>query len=51
MQNFNQALYKFVKAGVVSETDGMRFAPNPDSRQMNLRGIFLDEGRKILSSL
>lgn len=51
MQNFNQALYKFVKAGVVSETDGMRFAPNPDSLQMNLRGIFLDEGRKILSSL
>ena len=51
MQNFNQALYKFVKAGVVSESDGMRFAPNPDSLQMNLRGIFLDEGRKILSSL
>ena len=29
----------------------MRFATNPDSLQMNLRGIFLDEGRKILSSL
>ena len=51
MQNFKQALYKFVNAGVGSEADGMRFAPNPDSLQMNLRGIFLDEGRKILSSL
>ena len=51
MQNFNQALYKFIKAGVVSEDDGMRFAPNPDSLQMNLRGIFLDEGKKILSNL
>ena len=51
MQNFNQAIYQLVKGGVVSEADGMRFAPNPDSLQMNLRGIFLDEGRKILSSL
>lgn len=51
MQNFNQALYQFIKAGVVSEADGMRFATNPEALQMNLRGIFLDEGRKILSSL
>jgi len=51
MQNFNQALFQLIKGGVVSEADGMRFATNPDSLQMNLRGIFLDEGRKILSSL
>lgn len=51
MQNFNQALYQLIKGGAVSEADGLRFAPNPDSLQMNLRGIFLDEGRKILSSL
>ena len=51
MQNFNQALYQLIKGGVVSETVGMRFATNPESLQMNLRGIFLDEGRKILSSL
>lgn len=51
MQNFNQALFQLIKGGVVSEADGMRFATNPDSLQMNLRGIFLDEGRKILSSM
>ena len=51
MQNFNQALFQLIKGGVVSEDDGMRFATNPESLQMNLRGIFLDEGRKILSSL
>ena len=45
MQNFNQALFQLIKGGVVSEADGMRFATNPDSLQMNLRGIFLDEGR------
>jgi len=51
MQNFNQALFQLIKGGVVSEADGMRFATNPESLQMNLRGIFLDEGRKILSSM
>jgi len=51
MQNFNQALFQLIKGGVVSEADGMRFATNPESLQMNLRGIFLDEGRKILSAL
>lgn len=51
MQNFNQALYQLIKGGAVSEADGLRFAPNPESLQMNLRGIFLDEGRKILSAL
>lgn len=51
MQNFNQALFQLIKGGVVSEAEGMRFATNPESLQMNLRGIFLDEGKKILSSL
>ena len=46
-----QPLFQLIKGIVVSEADGMRFATNPDSLQMNLRGIFLDEGRKILSSL
>ena len=51
MQNFNQSLYQLIKGGVVSEETGMKFAPNPESLSMNLRGIFLDEGRKILASL
>ena len=51
MQNFNQAIYQLIKGGVVSEEVGMKFAPNAESLAMNLRGIFLDEGRKILAAL
>ena len=51
MQTFHQALYQLIKGGVVSEEVGMKHAPNPESLSMNLRGIFLDEGRKILAAL
>jgi Tfp pilus assembly pilus retraction ATPase PilT len=51
MQTFNQALYQLIKGGVVTEEVGMKHAPNPESLSMNLRGIFLDEGRKILAAL
>jgi hypothetical protein len=29
----------------------MTYASNPQALRMNLQGIFLDEGRRILSSL
>jgi twitching motility protein PilT len=48
MQSFNQALYHLIRSGTVTETQGMRFATNPESLRMNLQGIFLDEGRRIL---
>ncbi len=51
MQTFNQSLYKHIKGGVISEAEGMRFATNPESLRMNLQGIFLDEGKRILSGL
>ena len=51
MQTFNQSLYSMIKDGTVSETEGMRHATNPESLRMNLQGIFLDESRKILSTL
>ncbi len=51
MQNFNQALLQLVKGGAVSEAVAMEHAPNPELLQMNLRGIFLDEGKKILASI
>lgn len=51
MQNFNQSLYQLITSGVVSEEDGIKIAPNPDALEMNLRGIFLDEGKKILSAI
>jgi len=51
MQSFNQALYTLIKGGAVSEEIGLKHAPNPDSLSMRLRGINLDEDRKILSAL
>jgi twitching motility protein PilT len=51
MQSFNQSIYHLIKAGTVAEAEGMRFATNPEALKMNLRGIFLDEGRRILSSI
>lgn len=49
MQTFNQAIYHLIRRGEISETEGMRHADNPETLRMNLRGIFLDEARRILS--
>jgi twitching motility protein PilT len=51
MQTFNQAIYNLIRSGRISEAEGMRHATNPEALEMNLKGIFLDEGRKILASL
>lgn len=48
MQTFNQSVYEHIKSGIISETEGMRHATNPEALRMNLQGIFLDEGRRIL---
>jgi len=48
MQTFNQAIYQWIKKGKVSEEDGLRQATNPETLRMNLKGIFLDEARRIL---
>ncbi len=50
MQTFNQALYALIKAGTVNEQNGMHYASNPEALKMNLKGIFLDEARRILST-
>jgi twitching motility protein PilT len=49
MQSFNQALYDLVKAGKISEKEGLAKASNPQALEMMFKGIFLDEGRRILS--
>jgi twitching motility protein PilT len=49
MINFNQALFNLVKAGKVSEQEALSKASNPQALEMNFKGIFLDEGRRILS--
>lgn len=51
MQTFNQAIYQLIRSGRVTEKEGLRQATNPEALEMNLKGIFLDEGRKILASL
>jgi Tfp pilus assembly pilus retraction ATPase PilT len=51
MQTFNQSIYEMIKSGIVTEEQGMQFAGNPESLAMNLKGIFLDEGKRILSDL
>lgn len=50
MQSFNQSIYEHIKEGLITETEGMRAATNPESLKMNLQGIFLDEGSRILGS-
>jgi twitching motility protein PilT len=49
MQNFNQALYNLVKERRVTEQEAMTKATNPQALEMNFKGIFLDEARRILS--
>jgi twitching motility protein PilT len=49
MLNFNQALFQLVKDGKVSEQEALNKATNPQALEMNFKGIFLDEGRRILS--
>ncbi len=49
MQTFNQALHALVRAGEITEEVALQYADNPETLRMNLRGIFLDESRRILS--
>jgi twitching motility protein PilT len=49
MQNFNQALFDLVKERKVTEKDALANATNAQALEMNFKGIFLDEGRRILS--
>ena len=49
MQTFNQTIYKLIKSGEITEENGMKHAGNVEALRMNLKGIFLDEGNRILS--
>lgn len=50
MQTFNQAIYDLIKRGSITESEGLMRAGNPESLKMNLKGIFLDEGNRILAT-
>ncbi len=49
MQSFNQALFNLVKLGKITEKEGLAKATNPQALEMNFKGIFLDESRRILT--
>jgi twitching motility protein PilT len=38
---FNKDIYRLIKAGTISKADGIRFSPNPQQLEMNLKGIFI----------
>ena len=48
MISFNQSLFDLVKAGKITEKEAMSKASNRQALEMNFRGIFLDEGKRIL---
>lgn len=48
MMNFNQSLFNLVKAGKVSKEEALLKASNPQALEMNFKGIFLSEGKRIL---
>lgn len=50
MQNFNQALFNLVKERKITEKEALSKATNPQALEMNFKGIFLDEGRRILGN-
>ena len=49
MISFNQSLFNLVKEGKVTEKEALAKASNPQALEMNFKGIFLDEGRRILN--
>jgi twitching motility protein PilT len=48
MCTFNQSLFNLVKAGRVTEKEALAKASNPQSLEMNFKGIFLNEGGRIV---
>ena len=48
MLSFNQALFQLVRDGKISQREALATASNPQALEMNFKGIFLDEGRRIL---
>ena len=51
MINFNQSLFKLVQEGKVSKEEALGKATNPQALEMNFKGIFLSEGKRILDEI
>ncbi|MEO6873677.1 MAG: PilT/PilU family type 4a pilus ATPase [Opitutaceae bacterium] len=39
--SFNKDIYRLIKSGKISKAEGLRFSPNPQALEMNLKGIFM----------
>ncbi|MCX6904654.1 MAG: PilT/PilU family type 4a pilus ATPase [Verrucomicrobia bacterium] len=50
MQSFNQAFYTLCMQGKITKEEALNKATNPQALEMNFKGIFLDEGRRILGA-
>ena len=48
MLTFNQSLFHLVKEGKVTQQEALAKATNPQALEMNFKGIFLDDSRRIL---
>jgi twitching motility protein PilT len=49
MITFNQSLFNLVKSGRVTEKEALTKASNPQALEMNFKGIFLNEGGRIVN--
>jgi len=41
--SFNKDIYRLVKSGQISKADALRFSPNPQALEMNMKGIFIKQ--------
>jgi twitching motility protein PilT len=48
MQTFNVSILTLIQENKISEEDGLAKASNPEALRMNLKGIFLDDSKRIL---
>ncbi len=39
--SFNKDIFRLIKSGKISKAEGLRFSPNPQALEMNLKGIFM----------
>ena len=49
MQNFNQSLFQLVKDDIITKEEALEKATNAQALEMNFKGIFLSEGKRILN--
>ena len=49
MQDFEQALLDLINKGIITKETGMQYTESPQSMEMKLKGIFLNDTGSIIS--